>query len=142
MQNLQNENGFTLLHALFTLFIISIIFQSLPAILQQLSIYNLKNHTKSLEVYQFFHFVNEELYTASTVTPILDGVQINKQNGDNVEIERYGKIIRRQVNKQGHEWLLNDVDAITVKQSKNGFILSLEMTNGEMYEKFFILYPP
>ncbi len=140
IKNLNNERGITLLEALLSLFLTMFILQALPYILKTVWIYSQQSPQKDVEVYQLYHFIEQDLYTTRSISTISDGVRLYKQNGDQVDIEQYGNMIRRQVNHQGHQGLLHNVKSLEVRPSSNGFYILLQKEGGSEYQKLFNLY--
>ncbi|QHE52949.1 competence type IV pilus minor pilin ComGF [Pontibacillus sp. HMF3514] len=140
IKNLNNDRGITLLEALLSLFITLLILQALPYVLKTVWIYSQQSPQKDVEVYQLYHFIEQDLYTTRSISTISDGVRLYKQNGDQVDIEQYGNMIRRQVNQQGHQGLLHNVKSFEVRSSSKGFSILLQNEGGSIYQKLFNLY--
>jgi len=141
MQSLNNEKGMSLIEALLSLFITLLILQALPYVLKSIWIYSQQTPQKDVAVYQFYHFIEQDLYTTTSIEPISKGVRLFKQNGDQIDIEQYDDILRRQVNHQGHQWLLQNVKTFSVQLTSKGFVVLLTKEGGSHYQKRFNLYP-
>lgn len=140
MLNLNDERGVTYAEALLTLFITFIILGGIPYSLKAIWIYSQHSPQKDVAVYQFYHFVEQDLYTTTSITILDEGVRLYKQDGDIIDIEQYGNIIRRRVNERGHQWLLQDVQSFQAQNTKDGFVLTLTREGGGFYQKRFNLY--
>jgi len=140
IRNLNNERGISLLEALLSLFITLLILQALPYVLKTVWIYSQQSPQKDVEVYQLYHFIEQDLYATRSVSKISDGVRLFKQNGDQVDIEQYGNMIRRQVNQQGHQGLLHNVKSFDVMINPESFSILLQKEGGSIYQKLFNLY--
>lgn len=141
MENVHDHKGFTIPEMVFCLFVLTIIVHSMPFVFKQIIQYHQLEPTVDIQVYQFFHHLNDELYESNFVKPIQNGVQLQTQQGDLIDIEQYGSIIRRQVNGLGNEWLLQGVQNMSIEVTQDFLIINIIMKNGEAYEKIFRPYP-
>jgi len=138
---LKNEKGMTLIEALLSLFITLLLLQALPFVLKSVWVFSQQPPNDDIPIYQFYRFIEQDLYKTRAIETLPDGVRLQKQNGDWIDIEQYGQIIRRQVNGQGHQWLLQEVQSLEVQSTSNGFKLILTQEGGARFEKRFTLYP-
>lgn len=134
MQNNGNSKGFTLLNALFSLFILLLILQFLPIIMKQLSPPSYERQNP-VEVYQFFHFLRDELYQTDAISLSKNGVNFLQGDGRIINIDLYHQLIRQRVNNRGYEVLLHDVKSFSVSIVEKGIYIQLTTKEGKSYEK-------
>lgn len=82
-----------------------------------------------------------EVSQSHTVTTMPTSIQLTDNYGRIVSIEKYGNIMRRQVDGTGHEPLLKNVEKLLVTDQIKGFIITIRMKENEQYSKF-IFVPP
>ncbi|WP_047979922.1 competence type IV pilus minor pilin ComGF [Ornithinibacillus contaminans] len=132
-----NEFGYTLYKLLFILAIIAICLPLQIAILKSLQ---LPASYEEISIQQFFHFIQQDVIKAEGVQLANDKI-ILELDGDLVTIEEYGRLIRRQVNRQGHEIYLRDIGNMTISPLPYGFTIGISSLQGEIYEKDIVFYP-
>ncbi|HLQ73795.1 MAG TPA: competence type IV pilus minor pilin ComGF [Bacillota bacterium] len=134
---LNKEHGFTLFSNLLALVLISL---SVPFLIYLFQTVEQGTAYDELSVNQFFdHFHFEFLKTQSFITNG-GGVQLKQISNREVLYEKYKKIIRRRVNGEGHEEYLRNVKEVTFTHEKNGIFIEITTTEGQHYEKYFMLY--
>lgn len=129
-----NECGFTLVSSLLRIVIISL---TLPILVFVFS----KLHTNSLEqtlsIEQLFFIMQNEIYEATEVSHTHN--QLLLQVDDNtVTFNRYGALIRRQVNNTGHEIYHRNISDFVLKSVANGVMVTITTLTGEVYERILI----
>ena len=126
------ETGFTLVELL-----ISISFMSFLLVLT-LPVWQLLNHQSQIErysVYQFFHVVTDEVQQNQVMNGPKYELNLKTSGNDEITLSRYHEIVRRRVNRTGHEVLLRDVSHFEISYSEHYITLILIMKSGNHYEK-------
>lgn len=131
MINNKNERGFTLVSMLFAFFIATIALPFIPPLFNLLDKLSEQNLNTELAIAQFFHFIQDEIYQANEVTLTYRDIIINKENGESVNIQKYGKLIRRQVNFKGHEPILFNVNSFIFSKTENTLTINISVEGGE-----------
>lgn len=132
----KNDQGFVFITMLFT---ITIFFMTMPLVSSVLKAANDTSHYDEISVLQFFYFLRDDMIKATdyAVTPSMVKLSI----GDTVvTFEKYGTLIRRQVDGQGHEIYLRKVKEFSLIPLPYGFHAVIKSLNGETYEKTIALY--
>lgn len=133
----KNENGFTLISMLFMLAILAF---SLPFLAYLIKSISYTSNFDEIAGNQFFQFLRDDVSKAidyhvesSRLTLIID-------EDTTVTIEKYKDLIRRQVNKEGHEIYLQAVKELTFTAHPYGVQTTVTSLQGERYEKTIIFY--
>ncbi|WP_042145917.1 competence type IV pilus minor pilin ComGF [Paucisalibacillus sp. EB02] len=134
----KNEQGFTFYTLLFALTILIMCIPLYGAILKTLkenSSYN------EISIQQVFHFIQQDVIKAINYRAESGKIYLNLYNGETVTIEQYGNLIRRQVDGQGHEIYLRNIQDFQVQTLEYGFNVYITSSEGEQYEKTITFYP-
>lgn len=134
----RNEDGFSMISMLIT---ITIIFISLPFLTYLLSSLSYSSHQELISVNQFFLFLRDELFESSHIN--IDhpqSISYELDNGDLATISKYNDLIRRRVEKKGHEIYLREISELLFKETPLGIEITITTRRGEVYEKKIILY--
>lgn len=131
---IKNNRGFTLYETIFSLFILSIIIFIIPFILNFFtSPQTEKLHKKEVEL--FFINISREIHNAKNMY-VNDGeLIIVLQNNDKASYEQYQNMIRRRVNKQGHEVLLQNIESVHFEIDEHLVTVSIHGKHNETYER-------
>jgi competence protein ComGF len=108
LSNNQCQKGFTLIEALIAFSIGCTLLTFFPIVINMF--YEQKKaELNEKEVELFFTQAGKEIREAITLNETWRKLEIIKQDGKKVTYERYGTLIRRQVNEKGHEVMLQNV---------------------------------
>jgi competence protein ComGF len=134
-----NEKGFTFIHLLLAITILTI---SLPFLSYLLQAASYQNDYSEISVQQFFQYMRNEVisavdYRIRSNPPTL---YLELENGNTAAFEQYGSLIRRQIDGTGHEIYLRDVSQVQFVKLDYGFQLIIATTEGDIYEKSFVFY--
>src|SRR5699024_9365095 len=132
----KNEQGFTLISMLIT---ITILFTTLPFLVYLIQSVSISSNYQEISVHHFFHFLRDEFIGAKEYK-IENNTIILEYPSETVSIEKFGSLIRRQVDGRGHEIFLRDVDTITFTSLLFGVKTEIKTLQGEQYEKTIIFY--
>ncbi|PWU68527.1 ComGF family competence protein [Gracilibacillus dipsosauri] len=132
-----DQNGFSLVSTLISVFATLLIFFIAG---QVFTIISQHKNDKDLEVFQFFHFLEDEWKLADQVKIDHNQLIFEHTNGDKINYSLYQKTIRRQVNGLGHEIMLREVESWNLSRAAMVH-LSLVMKGGKQYEKKLIPFP-
>lgn len=130
-----NKQGFTLINHLLRLVILFIFLPLLTLIISRAEMIH-KNNIE--DVYQFYIFVQNEINLASELNKVGNDLYITDINDHVIKISQYKDVIRRQVNQEGHEILLRNVQDMKIKAKERGFSLEIHLMNGESYERIIV----
>lgn len=133
----KSEAGFSFASLLLT---ITIVFTTLPFMAYLLEHININTHEEFISVHQFFNYVRDELIESEHYHTSHDTISYQLENGDTGTFSKYQNLVRRQVNKKGHEVYLRDVQHIQIQPVKYGIHLSITSMRGNVYEKTIILH--
>jgi competence protein ComGF len=138
MEFQKNEHGFTFYTVLFSLAVIIMCIPLYGAILK-----SIKDHSyyDEISIQQVFYFIQQDVIQAINYRVDNEKIYLTLIDGDTVTIEQYGPVVRRQVNGQGHEIYLRDIQDFKVQSLDYGFSLSITSSKGEYYEKTITFYP-
>ncbi|WP_177178170.1 competence type IV pilus minor pilin ComGF [Amphibacillus marinus] len=129
-----NQSGFTLLEGLLALVLMSVLLSFVPTI--WLLLITPQKQTELYSVQQFFHVLADEIQQGVAVSRSSEaGLTIETATGDHVQITKYNDLIRRQVNRAGHEILLRDVKTFKVSHHDTYLAIQIKTTSGRYYEK-------
>lgn len=137
MATRKNEFGFSFASLLFT---ITIVFTTLPFVAYLLEHISYNSHQEYISVQQFFNYVRDELIESKNYHVNKDTISYQLENDDVSTFSKYQNLIRRQVNKKGHEIYLRDIQHLKIESVKYGVHLSITSIRGKTYEKTIILH--
>jgi len=135
----KNEGGFTLLSSLMAIMIIGLILPLIANLYQTTA--TLPTYTEEISIQQFFQFLRDDLSEGVSYQVKKDELQITLYDGTLVTIEKYNDLIRRQVNRKGHEIYLRDIENVFFKKIPYGISASIISSKGVKYEKHIVFYP-
>ncbi|WP_068671891.1 competence type IV pilus minor pilin ComGF [Oceanobacillus sp. Castelsardo] len=134
---LKNEKGFSFITMIFALTIISMTLPIVAYLLQTTS--HLSSNYNELSTQQFFQFIRDEIINANDIK--IEGNKLKLTQLDSeIIIEQYGALIRRQVDRKGHEILLQDIDQFSIESNPYGIRIKIRNTLGDTYEKVIVFY--
>jgi|SRR5690625_3902160 len=137
MHFLHNDNGHTLLSMLFALAIFSL---TIPFLAMLISNTNYTSNYNMSSVQHFFHIIRDDLLHSPTYAIKKNKIYLSNFQDQEITIEHYGSLIRRQVNGLGHEIYLRQVENVTFKKLPYGLHATVTLNGGETYEKSIIFY--
>lgn len=130
-----NKKGFTLIHLLIGLSVSLVILTSFSVFLSYLL--KTSNYSKDLHPYEWNVFLlqlNKDFKNAKQIKVNSNVISYKDLNERNVTISQYGKIIRYQVEGEGHIVLLQHVEKVQFQKVKNGVFLQVESLGRKMYD--------
>jgi competence protein ComGF len=137
----KQNSGFTLVEMLITLSGLLIIVSFMPMLL---NIQWIKEHQSErfnrLEWQVFARQITSEVREAREVEIKQSAIYLYKFNGEKVSFEKYGNLIRRRVNGQGHEILLQSISAVQYKMEHDGIRVKVRTEQGKEYETFIMTF--
>ncbi|MDC3415511.1 ComGF family competence protein [Aquibacillus salsiterrae] len=136
MDTLVNKGGYTLISLLL---VFSILFITLPMIPIIYTSFIPSDYSEQLSVQQYFHFIQSEIYRSKSFSISGNQLVFNQLTGEQVIIEQYNDVVRRQVSGKGHEILIRDIKTNRYTTIQYGFKLSVTTVEGNTYEKTFSL---
>ena len=98
-----------------------------------------KNHLT--EVMFFFHQLEVEAQQSKQTYGNRHTLYLEQNNQRTIKISSYGSLVRRQVNEQGHEIVLRDINEFRVSETENMLHVNVMFRNGERYEKVLAYQP-
>ncbi|WP_077703555.1 competence type IV pilus minor pilin ComGF [Virgibacillus dokdonensis] len=132
------EYGFTFVTTSISIVVLVFSIPFVSYLLRQVSVDHAMN---DLSVGQFFIFMRNEVMQAEEIKIYPHQLKLSMHNGDEATFEKYGNLIRRQVDGTGHEIYLRDIKDITFSPLSYGFHIIITTMKGEKYDKKIIYYP-
>lgn len=134
---LKSEKGFSYISMFFALAIVSMTLPMFAYLLQSTS--HLSSNHNELSTQQFFQFIRDEVISSNDIK--IEGNKLKLiQHDSEILIEQYGSLIRRQVDRKGHEILLQNIEKLSMDSNPYGIRLRIRNTLGETYEKVIVFY--
>ncbi|WP_081585436.1 competence type IV pilus minor pilin ComGF [Amphibacillus xylanus] len=134
---LNQTDAFTIVELLIALTVISLILVISPTVWTNL---NHQPQTERYSVQQFFHAITDEIQTNRLAEQAHDKLVLSNLANEQIVISKYQDLIRRQVNRTGHEILLRDVKQFLVYYSDDYVEVMITMNSGEVYEKTITIF--
>lgn len=134
---LNQTDAFTIVELLIALTVISLILVISPTVWINL---NHQPQTERYSVQQFFHAITDEIQTNRLAEQAHDKLVLSNLANEQIVISKYQDLIRRQVNRTGHEILLRDVKQFLVYYSDDYVEVMITMNSGEVYEKTITIF--
>ncbi|MBA2869912.1 competence protein ComGF [Anoxybacillus calidus] len=135
------NSGFTLVEMLITLSGLFIIVSFMPMLL---NIQWIKEHQSErfsrLEWQVFARQITSEVREAREMEIKQSTLYLYKFNGEKVSFEKYGNLIRRRVNGQGHEISLQYISGVQYKLEHDGLRIKVMTEQGKEYEMFIMTF--
>ncbi|HZH58331.1 MAG TPA: competence type IV pilus minor pilin ComGF [Metabacillus sp.] len=136
-----NERGYTILNLLLTFLIYIIIISSITIVFHFLVSHS--KHPNDLKPYEWELFViqlHREIKESSDITVNETNITFINKQGQNISINKYNNLIRRQVEGLGHEIMLLKVKDVSFQQRDSGLELSVVSEAGINYSHIFRSY--
>lgn len=141
MEFLNNSKGFTMISMLFSLTILVI---ALPFLTYLIKSAKHDSQYQELAIQHFFVHLRDDLITARTLSVTPQSIYFTIKHTDGSEetgsISQYKNLVRRQINQQGHEVYLRDIEQILFEKTAHGVKVIVSSLEGEQYEKIITLY--
>jgi competence protein ComGF len=139
----KQSSGFTLIEMLITLSCFLIIVSFFPVLLNVKWFKEYQSERfNPLEWQLFARQVTVEIREAKEIELKNRTVHLYKVNGEKVSFEKYGNLIRRRVNGQGHEIILQYISDVHYKLEDNGLRIEVVTEQGKLYETFIMTFFP
>lgn len=125
------------------LLLLTILTMSLPFLGYLTSSSSYTSNYEEIAIRQFFRFLRDDVIKATTyrVDSNIPSTLILEQYDDKtVKFEQYGSLIRRRVDRRGHEIYLRDIKQVAYTPLPNGIRATVTSLQGEEYEKTIIFY--
>ncbi len=136
-----NERGYTFLNLFFTFLIYSFIISTITIVFHFLVSHS--QHPDDLKPYEWELFViqlHREIKESSTITVNETNISFINKQGQNVSINKFNNLIRRQIEGKGHEIMLLNVISVTFQKVDSGIELSVVSEAGKNYSHIFRSY--
>lgn len=135
-----NERGFTLLEMLFGFSIFLILMSFIPLSLKLVASHSMfEARVQSLEWKVFVNQLKKEVRMSERMLNRSNQLVLIK-DGDTVSYERYRENIRRRVNMQGHEIVLQQVDTVQYEATPSGVkVIYKDLYNQEHQALLFMV---
>ncbi|MYL41780.1 competence type IV pilus minor pilin ComGF [Virgibacillus salexigens] len=133
-----DEKGFTLIHSLFMIVILSFSLPFLSYLINSAN--NFQASPDELSAQQFFLFLRNEVMQATDYRISQNKLYLALPNKAEATFSLYGNIIRRQVNGLGHEIYLRNVKELHLSPLPYGFTIRITTLGGEQYKKDIVFY--
>ncbi|MGJ7912117.1 competence type IV pilus minor pilin ComGF [Neobacillus sp. LXY-1] len=129
-----NEQGFTLIEVLFSLMIFSTIIYLIAPIIQ-IAIENTQTDAQlqSMEWEVFSNEIKQEIRMSTQADVIYDKLYVTK-DGVTITYDKYGNNIRRRVNFNGHEIVLQNVSKLSFIRTDQHIKIEVTDVYGNHYD--------
>jgi competence protein ComGF len=137
---LLNNKGFTLLDALLSFFVFSIISLSFPLIMKGFE--TIKSDSIPPRYYEwnlFSESLGNEVWDTGDIMVSPERISFEKE-GEWITYERYQNSMRRKVNDRGHEVVLQSIHSIAFSEVPQGIKVKVEFEGGESMESAFYYF--
>lgn len=133
--NMKKNEGFTISEVLICLLVLLVVVSlSFPL----MKLIKAPNYYEELSTRQLFIFIQDEI-NQSKESWITDNVLYITDFSDRlITIEQKGELIRRRVDSLGNEYLLREVDMVTMTAVQDGFSIKVRMESDNVYQKNII----
>mgnify|MGYP001336607991 CR=1 FL=1 len=134
----KGNRGFTLYETIFSLFLVSIVIFLFPYILS----YFKPSPSEKLQVKEvelFFMQISREIHGAKSMFIDNNDLIVVLHNGDRASYEQYNDLIRRRLNRTGHEVLLQHIKTVNYEVNNTLVSIQIEGKRGEQYERKFAM---
>ncbi|TYS87552.1 hypothetical protein FZC88_16305 [Rossellomorea aquimaris] len=135
-----NNNGFTLIEVLLSFTVFCMISLCIPLIMKGFS--TIKNDMVPPHYYEWNLFnesLRNEIWRGESIVITPDKISF-LVSGESISYEKYNQSIRRRVNNQGHEVVLQSVDSFSFASIIQGVHMDLEFVGGEKVEGEFFYF--
>lgn len=122
------------------LFILAILALSLPFLAYLIKSASHTTNFDEIAIRLFFQHLRDEVLSATDYHMESSKLTLIIDDETTVTFEKYEDLIRRQVNKRGHEVYLRDVKELIFTAHPHGIQTIVTSTQGEHYEKTIIFY--
>jgi competence protein ComGF len=130
---LVNDQGFTLIEMILSLFIFLVIVSMLPiGVRTVLDEGVFESGIRRMEWEVFSSQVKKDIRTADQITILVDKLLL-KKNGKIILYEKYGSNMRRRVDYQGHEIMIQNLSGFQFGEIKEGVEIMATDLNGDLY---------
>ncbi|HLS08040.1 ComGF family competence protein [Lentibacillus sp.] len=133
----KNEKGFTFISIFLT---VSIIFMTIPFTTYLTKTVDVSSNYDQLSVQQFFYFLRDEVIKASEITVEPSKITLLQPDESRVSLEQYEDLIVRQLDGEGFEVYLRNVQDVHFTPSEFGLLASITTINGDQFEKHIVFY--
>jgi len=137
-----NSRGFTLLEMLVVLAVVLLVVSFFPLLLDVRWLHEKQNEFQPLEWQVFLQQIKSEIREAKELENVSTTLYAYKPTGEKVSFETYGTLIRRRVNGQGNEIVLQNVSYVQYQLATTGVQITVTATNGKRYEAFVSTFFP
>ncbi|RBW70580.1 competence type IV pilus minor pilin ComGF [Bacillus taeanensis] len=136
LNNSHSQSGFTLMEAMLAFSVICTIFAFFPLVMNVF--YEKKSDgLNQKEVELFLNQAGKEIREAKALNETWRKLEMINRNGETVTYERYGALIRRQVNGMGHEVMLQNVEGFSFSVSGEQVEISISGKDGNRLKRVF-----
>jgi competence protein ComGF len=131
-----NSKGFTFIELLVVLFVLLTIISIFPLVFTVLAQWTEK--PSRLNPFEWEVAVSQltmEIREASEVTIENGSIRLENFNQNVISYERFGNLLRRRVNGQGHEVILQNIELVEFYYIRGGIRIVVFDLDGKEYEK-------
>jgi len=125
-----NENGFTLLESIFVLMVLSFIFSFFPPAVKMFGMAGDAFRPKEDDEWNLFVLqLRKEIRMSTACEAGQNRLTLNR-DGKTVVYEPYGALLRRRVDDEGHQIVLQNVKNVKFTETAYGIELEVEFLDG------------
>lgn len=134
-----NEQGFTMLEMLFSFSLFCLMVTFLPPLFQIVfNDHGIEARIQKMEWELFISQTKKEIQSSDFVD-VLNGELTLIRGDETISYQKYQNLLRRQVNRKGHEVLLQNVRAVSFEKYGNG--IKIEVSDLFKRSNVAIIYP-
>jgi len=133
----KNEAGFTMISVLIMFTIIIIMMPFFVYFMQMISP---TSYDDELAARQLFIFVRNDAILAEQFYERNNKLYFTVNERETATIEKYQDVIRRQVNRKGHEIYMRNIEQLETESLAHGIRVIVTTITGETYEKTILYY--
>lgn len=133
----KSEQGFTLLSMLAMLTILFTVLPLLAYITKSVTYDSLYDEAS---IQQFYQFLRDEMLLATDYSVGKNKLTLDTSDRKKISFTRYKQQILRQVDRQGHDIYLRDIEEIVFKELPYGIQVEIISLEGKQYEKTIVFY--
>ncbi|RWZ60087.1 hypothetical protein EQV77_01995 [Halobacillus fulvus] len=135
--DIKNNSGFTLSETMISLLVLLLIISlSFPLFHQLRSVH----YEDELAIRQLFSYLQSEINESYNITTTSDSISFMDASGRMILIEQYQNLIRRRVDRVGHEPLLQDVEHMSITGNDQGLTIGIQ-AGEDVYLEKQIIFP-
>jgi competence protein ComGF len=142
-KTVRQSRGFTIIEMLIVLSVVLLIVSFFPILLDIRWLQTEKqSQFNRLEWQVLLQQLKQEMRESRQIASDGEKLYLYKRGGEEVCLEQYGSFVRRRVNSQGNEIVLQSISSIQYKLAENGVEVMVIANDGKRYSAFICTFFP